>query len=29
VRRDGELIFSRARVGRFPDDAEIFAALDG
>jgi selT/selW/selH-like putative selenoprotein len=28
VCRDGELIFSKDRLGRFPDDEEIFAALD-
>lgn len=29
VRRDGELIFSKSRVGRFPTEDEIFAILDG
>lgn len=29
VRRDGELIFSKLRLGRFPEKEEIFAALDG
>jgi selT/selW/selH-like putative selenoprotein len=29
VRRDGELIFSKKALGRFPDEEEIFAALDG
>jgi selT/selW/selH-like putative selenoprotein len=29
VRRDGELIFSKLQAGRFPEDAEIFEALDG
>ena len=28
IRRDGELVFSRHRAGRFPEDEEIFAALD-
>jgi selT/selW/selH-like putative selenoprotein len=28
VRRDGELIFSKKQTGRFPDEEEIFAALD-
>jgi selT/selW/selH-like putative selenoprotein len=28
IRRDGELVFSKHRVGRFPEDEEIFAALD-
>ncbi len=27
VRRDGELIFSKFQIGRFPEDAEIFEAL--
>jgi len=27
VRRDGELIFSKKSIGRFPDHAEILAAL--
>ncbi len=29
VRRDRELIFSKHRSGRFPEEAEIFDALDG
>jgi len=29
VRREGELIFSKNRLGRFPTDEEIFAILDG
>jgi selT/selW/selH-like putative selenoprotein len=29
VRREGELLFSKHRVGRFPDDEEIFEVLDG
>jgi selT/selW/selH-like putative selenoprotein len=28
VHRDGELIFSKHSSGRFPDDEEIYAALD-
>jgi len=28
IRRDGDLVFSKHRVGRFPEDEEIFAALD-
>jgi selT/selW/selH-like putative selenoprotein len=27
VRRDGELVFSKDRIGRFPNDDEIFAEL--
>ena len=26
---DGRLVFSKQREGRFPEDAEIVAALDG
>jgi selT/selW/selH-like putative selenoprotein len=29
VRREGELIFSKNRLGRFPEDEEIFELLDG
>lgn len=29
VRRGGELVFSKLSAGRFPDDAEVFSALDG
>ncbi len=29
VRRNRELIFSKHKTGRFPEDVEIFAALDG
>jgi selT/selW/selH-like putative selenoprotein len=28
IRREGELIFSKHRLGRFPADDEIFAILD-
>lgn len=28
IRREGELIFSKNRVGRFPDADEVFAILD-
>jgi len=28
VRRDGELVFSKNRLGRFPADEEVFAILD-
>jgi selT/selW/selH-like putative selenoprotein len=28
VRRDGELIFSKNHLGRFPTEEEIFAILD-
>ena len=28
VRREGDLIFSKNRLGRFPDDEELFAILD-
>jgi selT/selW/selH-like putative selenoprotein len=29
VRREGELVFSKDRLGRFPEDEEIFQLLDG
>jgi selT/selW/selH-like putative selenoprotein len=29
VRRDGELIFSKHKTGRFPEDEEIFEAVEG
>jgi hypothetical protein len=29
VVRDGELLFSKQRVGRFPEDDEILAKLSG
>ena len=28
VQRDGELVFSKRQKGRFPEEAEIFEALD-
>lgn len=28
IRREGELIFSKNRVGRFPNDDEVFAIID-
>jgi selT/selW/selH-like putative selenoprotein len=28
IRRDGDLVFSKHRVGRFPEDEEVYAALD-
>ena len=29
VKRDGKLIFSKFQADRFPEDAEIFEALEG
>ena len=29
VRRDGKLIFSKHQTGRFPEDEEIFEAVEG
>jgi hypothetical protein len=29
VLADGELVFSKQRVGRFPDDGELAALIDG
>jgi hypothetical protein len=29
VLRDGELIFSKQREGRFPDDGEVLGSLTG
>jgi selT/selW/selH-like putative selenoprotein len=29
VRRDGELVYSKLKSGRFPEESEIIAALGG
>ena len=29
VRLDGDLVFSKHRVGRFPDEGEVLAAIRG